>query len=106
MNSRDRSQDHAPASGARTIPEIRTRLHELAREHGLPELHALADETKRRHHGRRAPVRHPPLTPEQVEALKTYASANPRAHLQDIAVRFRTNAGRVSEALHGKRGEE
>lgn len=90
---------------SRTIPEIRSRLHELAREHGISELHQLAEETKRRRAVRRAPVRHPPLSDDQLDALKAYARANPQAHLQDIAVRFRTNAGRVSEALHGKRGE-
>lgn len=89
---------------SRTIPEIRTRLHEIAVEHGIPELHQLADETKRQYHGRRAPARNAPLTPEQVEAIRAYARAHPEAHQQDIANRFRTNAGRVSEALFGKRG--
>lgn len=90
---------------SRTIPEIRTRLHELAIEHGLAELHQLAEETKRQYHGRRAPNRNPPLTPEGVEAIREYASHHPRAPLQDIAVHFQTNQGRVSEALFGKRGE-
>lgn len=89
---------------SRTIPEIRTRLHEIAIEHGIPELHELADETKRHYHGRRAPNRNAPLTPEQVDAIKAYAKDHPAAHLSDIAVRFGTNQGRVSEALFGKRG--
>lgn len=45
----------------RTIPQIRMRLHELADQLGVQELHDLAEETKRRSPVRRARVSRPKL---------------------------------------------
>lgn len=89
----------------RTIPEIRARLHEIANNiggaHG-EELHQLADETVRSSPSRKkAPVTHRPLTEVQRAQVRRYARNHPRVHIQDIAVRFHTNIGRVSEALRG-----
>jgi hypothetical protein len=35
--------------------------------------------------------------------IRRYVARNPDETLQDVAVRFGTNIGRVSEALHGER---
>ena len=92
-----------------TIPEIRVALEEVAEHvHSLSPMLAsrirtLSEATKRRPAVRRAPVRHPKMTEELAMMIREYAAAHPRAHMQDIAVRFDTNAGRVSEVLHGKR---
>jgi hypothetical protein len=87
-----------------TIPDIRARMRELAVELDCSELSFLADATVRRYHGRRAPARLPPLTPQQEEAIRSYALLYPKASQMDMANRFHTNPGRISEALYGKRG--
>jgi len=96
----------------RTIPEIRTELHNIAAEirfHGLDsiadQIHDLAQETIRESPTRRkAPVKHPPLTDAEKQDIVDYAFANPDIHLQEVATKFNTNTGRVSEALaEGKR---
>jgi len=87
-----------------TIPDIRARMRELAIELDCPELDFLASATVRRHNGRRAPVRLPPLTLQQEEAVRAYALLHPKASQMDMATRFCTNQGRISEALYGKRG--
>lgn len=92
-----------------TIPEIREEMVAIAQtiEAAHPDearrLRFLSEETKRRHHGRRASTKHAPLEEGARDAIRQYAVEHPEAHLQDIAVLFGTNAGRVSEALHGKR---
>lgn len=86
-----------------TIPDIRDRLHELADEHKIDELHELAEATRRRYHGRRAPAKHGPLTDDEIDGIREYAKAHPDVAEAEIAARFQTNQGRVSEALFGKR---
>jgi DNA-binding MarR family transcriptional regulator len=91
-----------------TIPEIRDRLFELAKDGRLPrdvarELEMLAEETRRKFHGRRAPTHHMPLTPEEAAEIAAYERTHPAEHLSEIAERFGTNQGRVSEVLYGKR---
>jgi hypothetical protein len=54
---------------------------------------------RRRPARRPSPVRSATIDPAKAAAIRRYAQANPDASLQDIAVRFRTNAGRVSEAM-------
>lgn len=88
----------------RTIPQIRARLLEIADEKGIPELAELAEETKREYHGRRAAPTRRSLTPALAAKIRSYARAHPRAAYHDMAERFHTNIGRVSEALFGKRG--
>lgn len=87
----------------RTIPEIRARMIELAGELGCPELRELAEETRRRKPVRRAPPRKPDPSPALQDRIKRYASHNPDVSYHDIAVRFGTTSGRVSEAVAGKR---
>jgi len=87
-----------------TIPHIRARMRELALELDCPELDLLADATVRRYNGRRAPVKFPPLTSLQKQAVRVYALLHPEASQMDMANEFNTNQGRISEALYGKRG--
>lgn len=86
-----------------TIPEIRIRLHEIAAEHGIDELHYLAEATRRRPPLRVARVKSRPIDPAVKAAIRAYALAHPNAHAQEIAEVFNVNHGRVSEALIGKR---
>ncbi|MEG8219726.1 hypothetical protein OSJ57_03705 [Sphingomonas sp. HH69] len=84
------------------IPALRDRLRELADEHGIDELHDIADQMYRRSHTRRAPTRSPKLTPDMAQKIREYKAENPNAHQQDIAQVFGVNHGRVSEALEGQ----
>jgi hypothetical protein len=86
-----------------SIPDARDRLHELADEHGIDELHEIADAMYRRAATRRAATRSPKVTAEMAEDMREYARANPELHQQDIANHFNVNVGRVSEALHHDR---
>lgn len=89
---------------SRTIPEIRARLHELAAEHGIPELSELAEETKRQYHGRRAPTRARPVDRALAVRVSFFARRNPGMPQREIGRRFGIDGGRVSEILFGKRG--
>lgn len=84
----------------RTIPQIRARLHELAEEHGLPELAELAEETKRRSPARRARKQNATYDPAEV---REYAEAFPDLPYHELANAFGITIGRVSEAIAGKR---
>lgn len=83
-----------------SIPEIRKRLHVLADELDCPELHELAEATRRNPPVRKAPARSRPMHRKVGEAIRAYADANPRTSYQAIAEVFKVNAGRVSEALN------
>jgi len=84
----------------RTIPQIRERLRELADEHGIEELHDLADETYRQSPLRRARNRSAVLTPALAEKIRKFVEKNPTLHQRDVAQRFNVNPGRVSEAIN------
>jgi hypothetical protein len=87
-----------------TIPQIRERLLELAGEHDLPELAALAEETRRRSPAKRkAPTTSRPLTHGVVVGIRAYAASHPDVSQQQLAEIFHVNNGRISEALRGKR---
>lgn len=85
------------------IPEIRDRLHELADEHGIPELHHLAEETRRRAPIRRAPPRWPRLSAKQQAKVRAAFTRNPRIGVRELADRFNTSIGRIFEAVRGYR---
>jgi hypothetical protein len=96
----------------RTGPELRKALSLIAYRVGEAGLHDEADllfgiiaEMVRASptRGRRAKVKHPPLTGQQIMAMRIYAQENPDAHLTYIAHLFNCNPGRVSEALAWKR---
>lgn len=89
----------------RTIPEIRDRMIQMADEHGLPELKELAEQTRRRRPIRRAPSRRKNPDNAEAEHIRAFAASHPRADYQEIASRFGTNIGRISEVLSGKRGD-
>jgi len=89
----------------RTIPQIRERLHELAIDLNCPELADLAEETRRRYHGRKAPIEAASVTPAIARRVRSYAARNPRKTQRAIGQRFNIDHGRVSEILFGKRGE-
>jgi len=85
------------------IPEIRDRLHQLADEHGIAELHDLAEETRRRSPLRVVRARWPRLTPEQQQAVRSEFEDNPSLGVKDLADRFNTSIGRISETIRGFR---
>jgi hypothetical protein len=95
----------------RTIPEIRERLHEVALAislrcpHEAAELHQLAEETRREYAGRRARTFAPAVTDRLAACVREYARAHPREPFDRIGRLYGLNIGRVSEILHGKRGE-
>lgn len=84
----------------RSIPEIRSRLREIADEHGIDELHDLADETYRNSAVKRAANRSVLLTPELAEEIRMFVAKYPALHQRDVAQKFNVNQGRVSEALN------
>ena len=86
-----------------TIPQIRERLHELARELNCPELSELAEGTKRRFFGRKAPVSQRPITQIMVDEIRAYHAAHPTVHQREIAGHWGIDQGRVNEILHGYR---
>ena len=86
-----------------TIPEIRDRLVALADEHGIAELRDLAEQTRRRSPLRRVRSRWPTLTEDQKAAVRAMFHAYPTLGVKDIADRFNTSVGRVSEAIRGFR---
>ena len=52
---------------------------------------------------RRAPVKRRPITRQLAAQICNYARQHADAHMDEIAVRFDVNPGRVSEILNGKR---
>ena len=88
---------------SRTIPEIRERLYELATEMRCPELRQLADETKRRSFGKRAPKRASRVTPAMAIRVKAFCKANPKISQREVGRMFNIDGGRVNEILHGYR---
>jgi hypothetical protein len=115
----------------RTIPQIRARLHEIARDLNdfategawfaaqpdevrsfaamvsarASEIHALADETKRRTPVKHARVSARRVTPEIAREVRDLVRAEPRLTNREIGRRLGIDGGRVSEVLAGKRGE-
>jgi hypothetical protein len=87
----------------RTIPQIRERLHELADLLGVPELHDLANETKRRSPPRRVRNESVPVTPALERAVRNVAKAKPHWSYRRIGEYFGINIGRISEILTGFR---
>ncbi|EHM01393.1 hypothetical protein HMPREF9946_02132 [Acetobacteraceae bacterium AT-5844] len=84
------------------VPLARRRLAEIRKTlAGLSaELEQLESMLWRRKVARpRSPVQSAAVDPATAAAIRRYARAHPHKSLQAIAVRFRTNAGRVSEAM-------
>lgn len=84
----------------RSIPQIRARLHELADEYDIPELHELADDTYRNTPVTRAKRKSASLTSQLAQKIRTFQKSNSQLHQREIAQKFNVNPGRVSEALN------
>ena len=96
----------------KTIPRIREQLHAIADRCTdlsiAAELHMLADETRRKPSKRpRVPVQQHGLSPETKRAVRAFAAdpANRHVGIMEMAVIFKTNHGRISEAISGKRDD-
>jgi hypothetical protein len=85
------------------LPEVATRLRELAIELGCDELDELADEIGRRSPRQRAPISSAPMTDALRAQIRAVKAAEPDLSQAEIGRRFNLNPGRVSEALRGKR---
>lgn len=86
------------------LPEIRARLLEKAAELKDEELAYLAYETIRRPCPfPRARAKASALSFEAQQAVRAAKRAEPGLSYHELAVRFGTNIGRISEALNGVR---
>ena len=85
------------------LPEVATRLRELAIDLGCDELNELADEIARRPSGLRAPKTSTPMTDSLRAQIRAMKAAEPDLSHAEIGRRLNLNPGRVSETLRGKR---
>ena len=59
------------------IPEVATRLRQLAEQLNCPELSELADELRRRPSGQKAPTSSDPRTPAMARKIRALKKAQP-----------------------------
>jgi hypothetical protein len=85
------------------LPDLATRLRELATELNCDELSDLAAEIGRRPPQRRAPNTSVPMTDALRVQIRAMKAAEPDLSQAEIGRRLNLNPGRVSEALRGKR---
>ena len=85
------------------LPEVATRLRELAIALNCDELNELADEIGRRSPWQRAPTTSAPMTEALRIQIRAMRTAGPDLSQAEIGRRLNLNPGRVSEALTGKR---
>jgi len=85
------------------LPEVASRLRELAIQLGCDELDELADEIGRRSPRQRAPISSAPMTDALRAQIRAMKAAERDLSQAEIGRRFNLNPGRVSEALRGKR---
>jgi hypothetical protein len=85
------------------LPEVATRLRELAIDLGCDELNDLADEIGRRSPRQRAPNTSIPITDSLKAQIRAMKTDEPHLSQAEIGRRLNLNPGRVSEALRGKR---
>jgi hypothetical protein len=85
------------------LPEVATRLRELAIDLDCDELNDLADEIGRRPSGQRAPRTSAPMTDSLRARIRAMKAAEPNLSHTEIGRRLNLNPGRVSETLRGKR---
>jgi hypothetical protein len=84
---------------ARLLPDVEMALPDAAAD----LRHALDLMVRRPYAKPRAPDRSSPVCATKARLIREYVSMHPREAIQDVAIRFHTNSGRVSEALHGDR---
>ena len=85
------------------IPEIQTRLLEIASEKNLDEVATLARQLTRRSPKKRAPNVSKPMTDDLAHEIREFARSNPAMTQAEIGRVFNVNPGRVSEAIRGHR---
>jgi hypothetical protein len=85
------------------LPQVATRLRELAIELNCAELSDLANEIGRRPSGQRAARTSAPITDEIKAKIIAMKEAEPLLSQAEIGKRLNVNPGRVSETLRGKR---
>ena len=85
------------------LPEVATRLRELASEVKCEELQKLANEISRRPITHRAPKQSASMNAEIRAKIRSIKRANPDIPHTVIGVMLNINPGRVSETLRGKR---
>jgi hypothetical protein len=85
------------------LPEVASRLRELAIKLGCDELDELADEIGRRSPRQRARIASASLTDALRAQIRALKAAEPELSQVEIGRRFNVNPGRVSETLRGKR---
>jgi len=90
------------------IPAARERIAFLRDNISAPHVRAefnniLALMTREKPSRRKAPIKYRCLSDQQAETVRAYAFRHPDLSLLEIANEFKTNPGRVSEALARKR---
>jgi hypothetical protein len=85
------------------LPEVASRLRELAIDLDCNELTDLANEIGRRSPRQRAPTTSAPITDALKAQIRAMKAAEPHLSQAEIGRRFNLNPGRVSETLRGKR---
>lgn len=89
------------------IPEARRLLLEVLPHLPLPWREQVAEAIDLMHRRpparQRAPNKKLSVDARMAASIRLYVASHPDMHLQDVAVMFNTNIGRVSEALHGER---
>lgn len=93
------------------IPDIRERLHALAMDRAdIPmdvrqELVRLAEATKRRIIKRTGRVVSKKITDLLAAEIRSFVRHNPRLTYAEVGRRFGVAGGRISEIMHGRKGE-
>ena len=83
-----------------SIPQARALLHDLANQHGIQDLHDIANALYRRNiKGKRAPVTSTKVTPALVADIRSHVRQHPNDSNQKIANLFNVNPGRITDAL-------
>ena len=85
------------------IPEIRERLKQISQERDIPEIAELAEQLRRRYHGRAARKVSETVTPELELRVRQLHVLFPDLAQHKIGELLNLNSGRVSEILRGKR---
>lgn len=85
------------------LPEVATRLRELAIQLDCEELSELANEIARQLSAQRAPRSSAPMTNSLRAQIRAIKAAEPDLSHAEIGRRLNLNPGRVSETLRGKR---
>jgi hypothetical protein len=85
------------------LPEVATRVRELAIQLGREELSELADEIARRPSVQRAPKTSASMTDSLRAQIRAMKAAEPDLSHAEIGRLLNLNPGRVSETLRGKR---